>query len=577
MLNALTVALRGSDADGAARAAASMQRQGFVHAARYAWDGGVLDAWSNPGQVAIENCELGTPMGTAYCVGPLWYRGRFGRTALPMVMADIESRGALDELELRGNFALFVHTPTRCLLMNDALGFVRINRSAGGLFHSTSWLATCAYAGSVELDEDAAIEYVLLGASHSDATVARDITSLPLAHAFDLHARMARARLSPGFWTDAPVPQSFDAAVEQLSAHLLRVFREAGAAFSGKVRAALSGGFDSRLILAGLLATGTRPDLFVYGAAGSSDVRIAQAVAAGAALPIKAIDKREIERSLPEVDLDHLVQTALFFDGLPNDGIGDRGSDRQTRLAQTADGYLAINGGGGEIFRNFFHLPDRPLHAIDVVRSFYRGFDAKVFRRTGALRDYEARMVASMQRVLGLGDAQSGKRLTRAQVELLYPLFRCHHWMGVNNSVAVRHGAYATPLVDLHAARIAAQISLAWKNAGQLEARLIAGLHRGVAGEISSYGFSFSDGPSARARRAERATCLRPPWLRPTINAVRRRLHATGPDARIVTRFRTLLPGEWRLDSLLDLARLPDTGAFARALAVEVVWREVLR
>jgi hypothetical protein len=330
------------------------------------------------------------------------------------------------------------------------------------------------------------------------------------------------------------------------------------------------------LILAGLLASGNCPGLFVYGDSTSEDIRIARSVADSAGIYLDVIDKSVLNGPTPRPDLDQLVRSALFFDGLPNDGIYDPGADRQTRLEQNAQGCIALNGGGGEIFRNFFHLPNRTLHAVDIVRAFYRGFDPDVFRRPDGLGSYEDNLVSSIGHSLGLDNATGPQRLSRQQVELLYPLFRCHHWMGVNNSVGIRHGYYATPLVDLTMVRLAASLPLAWKNAGRLESQLIARLHPGVANEPSAYGFRFSDGPDWRARFSEWATCMRPVSARPFINATRRRLNKSGVMPDMVTHCRSLLPGEWRMDPVLDLQRLPDNLAFARALAVEVVWRELL-
>jgi asparagine synthase (glutamine-hydrolysing) len=270
------------------------------------------------------------------------------------------------------------------------------------------------------------------------------------------------------------------------------------------------------------------------------------------------------------------VQNALFFDGLPNDGLHDSGADQQTRLQSMAGGYLTANGGGGEIFRNFFHLPDRPFHPVDVVRAFYRGFEPRVFRRRYGLAAYEDRMVASIENTLGTDSSRTARRLGRTQVELLYPLFRCHFWMGVNNSVATRHGYYSTPLVDLNTVRLATRLRLPWKNAGRLESRLITRLHPDIAGQFSSYGFRFSDGPDQRARVTEWANCMRPVFARPLINAARRHLRKARTGAGMVARCRSLLPGEWRLDCVLDFEHLPDNVAFSRALAVEIAWREFL-
>jgi len=148
--------------------------------------------------------------------------------------------------------------------------------------------------------------------------------------------------------------------------------------------------------------------------------------------------------------------------------------------------------------------------------------------------------------------------------------------MGVNNSVAVRYGCYMTPLVDLSLIRLACRIPLAWKNAGLLQARMIAALHSGAAGERSAYGFRFIDGPNQRARLQEWATRMRPVLARPLINAMHRRSSPQQVSSGEVERWRALLPGEWRLDRTLDLRRLPTAGAFNRALSIEVVWRELV-
>src|SRR5699024_3065769 len=110
------------------------------------------------------------------------------------------------------------------------------------------------------------------------------------------------------------------------------------------------------LIVAGLMACGEQPALFVYGSGSCRDVAVARAVARHAGLSLDVIDKAAMDCGRPGPDMACLVANALFFDGLPNDGIHDAGSDRLTRLQQTADGRIALNGGGGEIFRNYFHL-----------------------------------------------------------------------------------------------------------------------------------------------------------------------------------------------------------------------------
>lgn len=576
MPGALSIVLNDGNAEGARRAAASLRRQGFQPGTEYKCTAGLFATWAPAGASKGEDCSVTTSRGTACCVGPIWYHGKFGKAALVLALDDITTAGEIDETAVRGNFALVVHTPAHCLLLNDPLGFVRIYTSPDRCFYSSSWLATCAYAGGVVLDDAAAVEYVLIEAPHSTATLARGITTLPLGMAFDLlHRRPVRRRVLDLLAVTA-IPASFDEAAEEIRAYLLTVFAEIAAAFPACTRTALSGGFDSRLIVAGLLACGNRPDLFVYGTPGSSDVAVAQAVAKAAGLAIRAIDKAELSRDVSPPSLDNLVASALFFDGLPNDGILNAEVDSATRLEQTAGGCIALNGGGGEVFRNFFHLPDRMLRTRDLVQAFYRGFDPRVLRKTGALTEFRERLATSMERTLGIDAESRGRPLTRAGVELLYPLFRCHHWMAVNNSIGVRHGYYSTPLVDLNTVGFTWRLPLRWKGAGLLESRLVTQLCPEVAAQHSSHGFRFIDGPDWRARNREWLTRARPIVLRPLINAAGRRVRGARAHSATVAQYRTLLPGEWRLDPILDLNRLPSDTAFARALAVEVAWRELV-
>lgn len=580
-IGALSVYL---DADEAARRRAdrSFEQQGFAASFRHGWDAGFVQLWANAERGgAVE--ALQTERGVACSVGPLWYRGAFGTEALQRILSDAAAAGddddpGIDEGELRGNFALFVETARGRWLLNDALGFARIYLSADRRFFGTSWLAARAYASATELDEAAAVEYVLLGASHSERTPALGVTRLPLGFRLDLNARREESRFPEGL-VPVPAPRyaSFEDALDRIGAQLDTSFGEITAAFPGRTSAALSGGFDSRLIVAALLAKGERPRLFVYGPDRSDDVRIAHEIARGENIPLRWVDKAAISATLPECGVEDLARNALFFDGLPNDGIDDRGADRLTRLEQNAEGFIALNGGGGEIFRNFFHLPDRAYRPIDLVRAFYRGFDPAVFRSAGGLRAYERRLARSIARAAGLPEAgdPGQEPMTRERVELAYPFFRCHHWMGLNNSVSIRYGHFSTPLVDLELVRLAAALPMAWKNAGAFESRLIARRHAGVARHASSYGFAFVDGPDARARFSEWLTGARPVGLRPRIAAMGRWLRKDRVSLHKVATWRAKLPGEWRLDSMLDLDRLSADGAFERALSVEIVAREL--
>jgi hypothetical protein len=592
MLNGLAVALD-ADEGRIARANASWAAQGFATTGRRRFESGVVCGFIRAERMTPGGSpqEWGVQMseGFACGVGPIWYRRRFGPDALRLLLREVarSNEGSLADLDrssLRGNYAIFLCTRNRAWLFNDPLGLQHIYHVTGNRYFATSWLAARAYTGDAEIDEVAATEYVLQGACHSERTVARGVLKMRLGHEVDL--RSGTASPSTGLYSAVTVEErnepkyALDAAIEIASDHLHDVFRDIVAAFPDRVNAALSGGFDSRLIVAALLSLGERPRLFVYGSSDSPDVAIARDIAACEGLDLDPIDKGILDLKHDDLDREGLVRNALFFDGLPNDGIDDRGADRETRLGQTAGGRIALNGGGGEIFRNFYHLPDRTYTPRDLVRTFYRGFDASVFRRASGLADYEEALgcsiLGSLQMVTDGTDKRRPDVLSRRAVELVYPLFRCHHWMGLNNTAVLRHGYFCTPLVDLTTVNFAASLPLHWKNAGMFESRLIVALHRRIASYPSAYGFRMIQGPGWRARLNEAVTCSRPVWARPAINALHRCVkNGRNAAAPVLKKWRDVLTGTWILDPVLDFSRLDDPAMLSRLLAVEIVARDL--
>jgi len=169
---------------------------------------------------------------------------------------------------------------------------------------------------------------------------------------------------------------------------LLGIFRTIQRNFGGRVCAALSGGYDTRLMLALLRATGAAPALYVYGTADSDDVRVARDICRGEGLDLHVYDKS----AHPRVDADgfRAALAAQFYlvDGLGPVGAVDDGADLFTRRRRAHGGNLQLNGGGGEIFRDFWKLPETPVGVEAFVRArldvvapslFTDAFDPKAY------------------------------------------------------------------------------------------------------------------------------------------------------------------------------------------------------
>ncbi len=544
---------------------AAFLRQGLREAVRVpVGEEGVAIGYAAPGG-ASQNL-VSTPDGCVASVGPMWYRGRAGEAALRAVLDEVGPACDPDRLDrdaFLGSFTLFVARGARAVVLGDPLGLQRVfvRRDAGVV--STSWLAALQAGATRTLDRVAALEYLLHGAVHGEATPVVEVEALPPQGWYDAAAGGFVACARPALADPGPFAGRREDAVVAVADHYRHVFATV-AGDEAAVRMALSGGFDSRLLLAGLAALGVRPELFVYGGEHDGDVRVARRVAAGEGLALEVVDKLAAERDCPPLSIDGVEAACLYFDGLPVDGILDRGVDRATRHAQHAGGALVLNGGGGEILRNFFHLPDRTLSPGALWAAFYGGVDASAVRRAADARALRDRMTAGIAR-----SVSAGPRMNRRQVELAYPLFRCRYWMGRNNAVSNRWGRFATPLVDPVAARLAASLPIAWKQAGAFEADVIAALHPRVAAYPSAYGFPFTRPPGWRARASEWSTCARPVRARPWIARLRRALSGEGPGAAALSDARAALGDAWAIDALVDVRRLRDEGMVLRAATLE--------
>lgn len=504
-----------------ALAQASAAAQGFGGPQRFDWAGGAAWLYPTPAQATGSGCAVRLGQRFAVSVGAFHWRGLGSTAALTRLLQRDDAVQAWPWDQISGAYCMLLGRDDGVWLVGDALGLMKVYEVEGGGLISTSMLACCAALDRVTVASSLqAQQYVLLGASHGlqtaiagirlvDPTVARNLMS---GQAVKLHAPqrlLGRAGLG--------APASPAEAVAAVSAEITAEFTQLRQAHGPNIGMALSGGFDSRLLLAALDGIGVRPDLFVYGRPQDDDVAVAVGLAERLGLPMDALDKARAGRDLAPLNPAKIESNLHFFDGLPVDGVFDRGCDQASRLKQVQAGRLNLNGGGGEILRNFFYLPGGSYTAVDLFSVFYAGWLDAVFLAPEQRQAFIASVQDEILAVLGRegGSPQARRQpLLRAEVELVYTLFRLRYWMGCNNSLFARQGAFMTPLVTPGLVALAAAVPLAWKEYGRLEAAVITQLSPRVAAGPSSYGFDFSAGPPWQHRRKTDLTRWRPVGLR---------------------------------------------------------------
>lgn len=503
----------------------------------------------------------------AVYVGTAHWRGLTGGALLRALLAQSRDPRSLPLDEIGGSFVMLLGDATQAWIFHDALGIHKLYRNENATLMSTSFMVCRATLERPAIDRLRAQEYVLLGANHGLPTPLQGISLVDPTMALELRGGATVPLLKSSRWR-GPCPFSDEReAARALAEHIGRDFADIGRALGPNIGMALSGGLDSRVLLAALDSNGLQPHLYVYGRPQDDDVRVAAAVAAALGMRIEPIDKSAMDQAAPPLTRSQLTARLAFFDGLPPDGALDTGSDHDTRLKQVAGGRVNLNGGGGEILRNFFYLRDRQLTPEQVAAAFYSNWRPEVFARPGEADAFRGATAQGIAQVLGAASTRT--LLSRSDVELVYPLFRLRWWMGRNNALAGRYGRFLTPLVTPQLVRLAAALPLAWKNHGRLEAAILRALSPRVAQGPSAYGYSFAGEPSLKHRLKVAATLYRPTWLRSQSARLRRSLGTARPPtpaARWQEVAQALPPQDW-----VNPQALTDDGQLNRLLTLQAV------
>lgn len=464
----------------------------------------------------------------ALTAGTLSYAGQTGAPALQTLLSEAEPP-LLDWSKLAGQFTLVLHRGGRTFIATDFFGAFQLYHDAALTLFSTSFLTMARALPRVSFSTQGLYEYAFQASVLGDDTVLNEVKRLGPTQVIELTPTGAIPHTVSKALPSSPVRMPL---TERLAAHseLLHatMAEQVGAAANG-VQAPLSGGLDSRLVLAVLRSLGCEPNIYVYGWPVSPDVQIAQQIGAAEGFRVEWIDKDAYREITPEEFPEQVARNFEENDGLPNfGGIFDNGGNSYARDARHRGGALAVSGGCGEIYRDFFFLPDRRLTASAVTDSFFARFDR---RDTTAAFDARTFLDGIRDKILDALDrrGETGP-LSRSLIEQIYPRVRGRGLFGRELSVEGRYSPYHLPFLDQRVVAAAMTLPLPLKRAGVFEGQLLNAIDPILAARPSAYGHHFAEPPSRRHRFDEWATRIRPIWLRKNSYAIQRRLRPMGDE-----------------------------------------------
>jgi len=311
------------------------------------------------------------PNGDFACAcGTLIYDAVLGTPAAAGFYRDYSRRSAPRDRAI-GHYAVIMRKDGETAIIPDGFGAYLIFYDAAQRIASSSFLAVASALDRVTLGAQGACEYVFNGVVSGDATVFDEVLLAPVNATITVGERRLEIRRDPLHTPRTVSTAPFEATVERSMQILDQYFSTVVASFGDRVTCALSGGYDSRFILALLRRHGINPRVYVYGPPGDKDVCLARDIAEGEGFALEIVDKDRQLTFTPDEFGAVAYENFLASDGYTWSGIFTNGAERDQRASRVSGNALALNGGGGEIWRNFFYLPDRSYSPREILWSFY--------------------------------------------------------------------------------------------------------------------------------------------------------------------------------------------------------------
>lgn len=459
--------------------------------------------------------------------GTFVFDGVMGAAALVAFLAAV-TLPTIDWSRIGGQFACLVRKNGRTFLFSDYFAAFQLFHDEQRRVFSSSFLATAQSLPTRKFDWQGVYEFAFNVVPLGNDTVLDGLKTLSPHNVVELLPD--GTKLHP---IAKPLPErpSNDDMPERIARHSAKLRSIVGAhvkQFGDHVNCPLSGGLDSRLLLALLRDAGSKPYVYVYGDDDDDDVVIARAIGAAEGFDVHYIDKGR-PRPAPDEFAELVESNFQRLDAIPAYGnIFDEGGYGDAMLQRHAGGALAASGGCGEIYRDFFFLRDRPASADTVARTFFARF---IRRDTTEAFNAEAFIGTIASKIaFEAGTPDTKTKIDRAKIEHIYPRIRCRAFFGREISLESQFGAYLMPFLDHQVVAEAMTLPIGIKYAGAFESALLNAIDPALARHMSAYGHDFSGKPGFAHRAGEWSTRLRPAWLRANSYAVKRRLGPMGDE-----------------------------------------------
>lgn len=448
-------------------------------------------------------------------VGTPIYRRLGYRQGLVRLHKDLVE-GCLDRDELRGAYCILFWDGKETTVMSDPANMYHVFALADGSHLSSSQLAVVMSAGrSVEIDRLVLLEQLITGFITPPTTPYRGVVLVDQV--------MQRAVRWPGIRFRAPAPdpdpepwtgnaaECLSLQIETLREHVatMRCLAE-----DAGVSIGLSGGYDSRLVLALLLDQQIPCEAHTWSSgAHGPEARISAQLARMAGIELREVGVRLWEKLTPE-ELDSIARDVIgYWDGRSNNTQGSFNEvhSRRARVAALGRARLGLSGHGGELYRNREHLPPWRFSLRDWLRFFViNPVGVAALRDASTRRELEEHLIGKYERLLGSWTAgRIGRHQARRWYARVWLPFAAGPKLSAENQLSFSLIVFAEDKVLRQALRCTSTVGLD----GRFEATMIKGVSPSLASVQSNYRHPLDRSPLSSVAAAT-ALALTPHRIR---------------------------------------------------------------
>lgn len=339
----------------------------------------------------------------------------------------------------------------------------------------------------------------------------------------------------------------------------------------------LTAGFDSRLMAVIFKSINATVNYNVGGSIDCPDVVIAKEIANKENLPLfhrVLIQKDKIPK---ESYLQHLKMQFYRNDALGNNGIFDDGTDWSERFKQASQKELMLVGIGGEIYRNYWSLPNKQYSTDDFTKSRFDTFDdtefTEIFDREIYLKNFSKKMREAL--------CITNSKMKRSELEMLYPIYRMRYWAGMEVTKTSNFYPIILPFADHQICSNSSIIPVKWKRTGEFEANLIRYGDKSIASHLSEYGYSFDKPAPLKKWCTEFIREYTPISIRWSQRKKRYNIEKKLKEEQNQSSFPYFLQDEYlktvfdlndlHISKYIDINKIINPGLLSRALSVELI------